>query len=107
MGYREGRRVEWLYDGVPGDSWRTAVQLWPEKGSKMVFAPTEPYDLPLIEYHAGTVTLLRRGLWEASDETGRSHGTAASAHEAAELLPRVQLSLAQWRRDIGKPATTP
>ena len=104
-GYDAPMRVEWIYDGR--ESWnKTTVQLWREKGSAMVFAPIAPYEGVLLDHYAGEVRLVKRGLWRAVDETGREHGTAASPAAAAELLPRVQRSLDEWRRALQKGPTT-
>ena len=107
MQYDAPMRVEWIYDNR-GYGWnKTMVQLWRMKGSAMVFAPVAPYEGVLLDHSAGEVQLVKRGLWRAVDETGREHGTAASPAAAAELLPRVQRSLDEWRRPLQKGPTTP
>ena len=106
-GYDAPMRVEWIYDNR-GYGWnKTMVQLWRMKGSAMVFAPVAPYEGVLLDHSAGEVQLVKRGLWRAVDETGREHGTAASPAAAAELLPRVQRSLDEWRRAMQKGPTAP
>ena len=107
MQYDAPMRVEWIYDNRGYGRNKTMVQLWRMKGSAMVFAPVAPYEGVLLDHSAGEVQLVKRGLWRAVDETGREHGTAASPAAAAELLPRVQRSLDEWRRPLQKGPTTP